>query len=128
MEKFVRKLQHRVTKEGVDFYAISVPPQVAHALGLKDGGLVTFEIEGGKVVFKTYSKEPVMVPSLVFDSKRPAGFDMVNVPLEHPKIKGPSKDVEVQILKPALRTIRTARQLLTEEVHALGGKRRKRTI
>ena len=41
---FVRTLQHRVTKQGSDFYALSVPPQVAEALGLQDGGQVIIEV------------------------------------------------------------------------------------
>ena len=40
MVRFVRTLQHRVTPQGRDFYALSVPPQVAEALGLKAGGQV----------------------------------------------------------------------------------------
>lgn len=43
--RFVRQLQHRVTKSGNDFYALSVPPQVARALGLKDGGTCCFEVK-----------------------------------------------------------------------------------
>ena len=41
MVRFVRTLQHRVTPQGRDFYALSIPPQVAEALGLKDGGNVS---------------------------------------------------------------------------------------
>ena len=40
MVRFVRTLQHRVTPQGRDFYALSIPPQVAEALGLKAGGQV----------------------------------------------------------------------------------------
>jgi bifunctional DNA-binding transcriptional regulator/antitoxin component of YhaV-PrlF toxin-antitoxin module len=40
MVRFVRTLQHRVTPQGHDFYALSIPPQVAEALGLKAGGKV----------------------------------------------------------------------------------------
>jgi len=40
MVRFVRTLQHRVTPHGRDFYALSIPPQVAEALGLKAGGQV----------------------------------------------------------------------------------------
>jgi len=40
MVRFVRTLQHRVTPQGRDFYALSIPPQVAEALGLKTGGQV----------------------------------------------------------------------------------------
>jgi len=40
MVRFVRTLQHRVTPQGRDFYALSIPPQVAEALGLKAGGTV----------------------------------------------------------------------------------------
>ncbi len=38
MVRFVRTLQHRVTPHGRDFYALSIPPQVAEALNLKAGG------------------------------------------------------------------------------------------
>ena len=41
MVRFVRTLQHRVTPHGRDFYALSIPPQVAEALGLKAGGNVS---------------------------------------------------------------------------------------
>lgn len=41
MVRFVRTLQHRVTPQGRDFYALSIPPQVAEALELKDGGQVS---------------------------------------------------------------------------------------
>lgn len=40
MVRFVRTLQHRATAQGSDFYALSIPPQVAEALGLKHGGKV----------------------------------------------------------------------------------------
>jgi hypothetical protein len=40
MVRFVRTLQHRVTPQGRDFYALSIPPQVAEALDLKAGGQV----------------------------------------------------------------------------------------
>jgi hypothetical protein len=45
MVRFVRTLQHRVTPQGRDFYALSIPPQVAEALGLQDGGQVTIEVK-----------------------------------------------------------------------------------
>jgi len=41
MVRFVRTLQHRITPQGRDFYALSIPPQVAEALGLKAGGNVS---------------------------------------------------------------------------------------
>ena len=44
MVHFVRTLQHRTTKQGRDFYALSIPPQVAESLGLQDGGQVTIEV------------------------------------------------------------------------------------
>jgi len=44
MVRFVRTLQHRVTPQGRDFYALSIPPQVAEALGLKAGGQVAIEV------------------------------------------------------------------------------------
>ncbi len=40
MVRFVRTLQHRVTAQGSDFYALSIPPQVAEALHFKQGGKV----------------------------------------------------------------------------------------
>jgi len=45
MVRFVRTLQHRITKQGRDFYQLSVPPQVAEALDLKDGGLVSIRVK-----------------------------------------------------------------------------------
>jgi bifunctional DNA-binding transcriptional regulator/antitoxin component of YhaV-PrlF toxin-antitoxin module len=44
MVRFVRTLQHRVTAQGRDFYALSIPPQVAEALGLQAGGQVAIEV------------------------------------------------------------------------------------
>jgi hypothetical protein len=44
MVRFVRTLQHRVTPQGRDFYALSIPPQVAEALGLKAGGQVAIAV------------------------------------------------------------------------------------
>jgi len=41
MVRFVRTLQHRITPQGRDFYALSISPQVAEALGLKAGGNVS---------------------------------------------------------------------------------------
>jgi len=41
MVRFVRTLQHRITPQWRDFYALSIPPQVAEALELKDGGQVS---------------------------------------------------------------------------------------
>jgi hypothetical protein len=48
MVRFVRTLQHRTTKQGRDFYALSVPPQVAEALDLKAGGPVDIIVTPGK--------------------------------------------------------------------------------
>lgn len=45
MIRFVRTLQHRVTPQGKDFYSLAIPPQVADALGLKAGGLVTIDVK-----------------------------------------------------------------------------------
>ena len=45
MVRFVRTLQHRVTPQGRDFYALSIPPQVAEALGLQAGGQVIIEVK-----------------------------------------------------------------------------------
>lgn len=45
MVRFVRTLQHRTTKQGRDFYALSIPPQVAEALGLKAGGVVDIIVQ-----------------------------------------------------------------------------------
>ena len=45
MVRFVRKLQHRITKQGRDFYQLSIPPQVAEALNLKDGGPVSIRVQ-----------------------------------------------------------------------------------
>jgi hypothetical protein len=42
--RFVRTLQHRVTPQGHDFYALSIPPQVAEALNLKFGGQVAIDV------------------------------------------------------------------------------------
>jgi bifunctional DNA-binding transcriptional regulator/antitoxin component of YhaV-PrlF toxin-antitoxin module len=44
MVRFVRTFQHRVTPQGRDFYALSIPPQVAEALNLKDGGKVEINV------------------------------------------------------------------------------------
>lgn len=46
--RFVRTLQHRVTKQGRDFYALSIPPQVAEALDLKSGGPVVISVQPAK--------------------------------------------------------------------------------
>lgn len=48
MVRFVRTLQHRVTPHGRDFYALSIPPQVAEALGLKAGGEVDIIVSSVK--------------------------------------------------------------------------------
>jgi len=48
MVRFVRTLQHRVTPQGRDFYALSIPPQVAEALGLQNGGQVDIFVSPGK--------------------------------------------------------------------------------
>lgn len=62
MVRFVRTLQHRVTPQGRDFYALSIPPQVAEALDLKDGGQVDIIVTPGKkggyeVTLKPTSRE-----------------------------------------------------------------------
>jgi antitoxin component of MazEF toxin-antitoxin module len=41
-------LQHRITPQGRDFYALSIPPQVAEALGLQNGGQVDIIVSPGK--------------------------------------------------------------------------------
>ena len=46
--RFVRTLQHRATAQGSDFYALSIPPQVAEALDLKDGGKVELIVSPGR--------------------------------------------------------------------------------
>ena len=48
MVRFVRTLQHRVTPHGRDFYALSIPPQVAEALNLKAGGSVDIIVSSVK--------------------------------------------------------------------------------
>jgi bifunctional DNA-binding transcriptional regulator/antitoxin component of YhaV-PrlF toxin-antitoxin module len=60
MVRFVRTLQHRVTPHGCDFYALSIPPQVAEALGLKAGGtvdIIVSPVKKGKfeIVLKSLS-------------------------------------------------------------------------
>lgn len=62
MVRFVRTLQHRVTPQGRGFYALSIPPQVAEALGLKAGGkvdIIVNPVKKGKfeVTIKAVSEE-----------------------------------------------------------------------
>ena len=62
MVRFVRTLQHRITPQGRDFYALSIPPQVAEALNLNDGGKVEINVSPVKkgryeVTLKPISKE-----------------------------------------------------------------------
>jgi bifunctional DNA-binding transcriptional regulator/antitoxin component of YhaV-PrlF toxin-antitoxin module len=62
MVRFVRTLQHRVTAQGRDFYALSIPPQVAEALGLKAGGdvdIIVSSVKKGKfeIILKPASSD-----------------------------------------------------------------------
>lgn len=62
MVRFVRTLQHRITLHGRDFYALSIPPQVAEVLNLKDGGNVEIVVSPAKkgryeVTLKPISEE-----------------------------------------------------------------------
>jgi bifunctional DNA-binding transcriptional regulator/antitoxin component of YhaV-PrlF toxin-antitoxin module len=64
MVRFVRTLQHRTTKQGRDFYALSIPPQVAEALGLKAGGavdIIVSSVKKGKfeVILKALSDDNI---------------------------------------------------------------------
>jgi bifunctional DNA-binding transcriptional regulator/antitoxin component of YhaV-PrlF toxin-antitoxin module len=85
MVRFVRTLQRRVTAQGRDFYALSIPPQVAHALGLKDGGHVAIEvrpIKKGKseIVLKKLSQDDA--PNHLCIVPTPDGYiDLVERPM-----------------------------------------------
>ena len=67
MVRFVRTLQHRVTPQGRDFYALSIPPQVAAALKLKAGGnvyIIVSPVKKGKfeIVLKSLSSDDNLNP------------------------------------------------------------------
>lgn len=102
MVRFVRTLQHRVTSQGCDFYALSIPPQVAETLGLKDGGRVAIEVrplKKGKseIVLKKLSRNDA--PNLLCIVPTSDGyFDLEERPmsLAHVITKGPSESLESQ--------------------------------
>ena len=67
MVRFVRTLQHRVTAQERDFYALSIPPQVAEALGLQAGGPVAIEVRP----IKKGVSEIVLKPRSIDDNLNP---------------------------------------------------------
>ncbi|OPY53401.1 MAG: hypothetical protein A4E48_00800 [Methanosaeta sp. PtaU1.Bin060] len=48
MVRFIRKLQHGVTRGGADIYSIAIAPQIAVELGLPKGGQVAIEVRAVK--------------------------------------------------------------------------------
>ncbi len=118
MVRFVRTLQHRVTTTGNDFYALSIPPQVAEALGLKDGGRVAIEVrplKRGKseIVLKALSQDDApdilcIVPTSdgYFDlEERPMPVDAITT-------RGPSESVDSQVLGWNVKTLLCAVRML----------------
>lgn len=111
MLRFVRTLQHRVTPQGSDFYALSIPPQVAKALDLKDGGRVAIEFRPSKkgkseIVLKAMSQDDA--PDFLYLVPTPDGyFDLVErpMPLDAITTKGPSRPVVAQALAQNVRTL-----------------------
>lgn len=118
MVRFVRTLQHRVTAQGNDFYALSIPPQVAEALGLKDGGRVAIEVrplKKGKseIVLKALSQDDA--PDLLCIVPTPDGYFDVEerpMPLNAITTKGPSGSVDSQVLGWNAKTLLRAARML----------------
>lgn len=48
MVRFIRKLQHRMTRGGADFYSLAIPPQIAVEMGLPQGGQVAIVVRSVK--------------------------------------------------------------------------------
>lgn len=118
MVRFVRTLQHRVTPQGRDFYALSIPPQVAEALGLKGGGLVGIEfrpLKRGKseIVLKAMSQDDA--PDFLYLVPTPDGsfgLEERPMPLNAITNKGPSRPVIAQALAQNVKTLSLAVRIL----------------
>lgn len=118
MLRFVRTLQHRVTPQGRDFYALSIPPQVAESLGLKDGGRVAIEFRPSKrgkseIVLKAMSQDDA--PEFLYLVPTPDGyFDLVErpMPLDAITTKGPARPVGAQAIAQNVKTLSIAARML----------------
>lgn len=118
MVRFVRTLQHRVTATGSDFYALSIPPQVAEALGLKAGGRIAIEVrplKRGKseIVLKALSQDDA--PDLLCIVPTPDGyFDLEerSMHLANVVTRGPSDTLDHQATRHNLETLLIGARLL----------------
>jgi hypothetical protein len=117
MLRFVRTLQHRVTPQGHDFYALSIPPQVAKSLDLKDGGLVAIEFRPSnkgksEIVLKAMSQDDA--PDFLYLVPTQDSFGLLErpMPLDAITTKGPSQPVSAQALDHNIKTLSIAVRML----------------
>jgi len=105
MVRFVRTLQHRVTSQGADFYALSIPPQVAEHLGLEQGGQVAIEvrpIKRGKSEIVISKLSQTDAPNHLLVVSTPDGYiDLEERPMPLDAIvnRGPSRSLESQAME-----------------------------
>ena len=118
MVRFVRTLQRRVTVQGHDFYALSIPHQVAEVLGLKDGGRVAIEVRPIKkgqveIVLKKLSQDDA--PNILCIVPTPDRYiDLIErpMPIESVVTKGPSDTLDHQVLRHDVEILRIGARLL----------------
>ena len=131
MLRFTRTISVKHHPSG-DHYSLSIPPQVAQALGLQDGGgLVSIELNK----FSTHTTEVVLKSSRdsdfawrkQFDPPSPDAFRLVVIP---PRTLGPSRpwgSGKVLDLKEELKNIRLmVRWMRVAFPHRRGRRRRRR--
>lgn len=132
--KFIRKLQHRVTTRGTDIYTVTVPPEIAQALKLEDGGLCSITIRTwprckAVVTLEPYKDHPLMVdrfdPSRVHSGDGTLGF--IHVPVSNPTTRGPSRSLWHRSLIPYLKASKAALKFVKADMARLGYRRRRRT-
>ena len=130
--KFIRKLIHRVTPKGRDVYSLAVPPEIAEALGLKNGGLCHIEIRPkgrGKpdIVLEAYADHPLMVEQFQgwrVHSDNTRGF--VTVPLENPATRGPSRALGHEALMATIKATNMALKWVQIEMAPIIRRNRRR--
>jgi len=141
MVSFTRTLQCQVTETG-KHYVLSIPREIAHALGLGAGGLCSIELKGESYKFNTHKKRPVSQavlkaykdaqptytavfdPSKYLDHNQPSIF--VDVPMP-PRTRGPSRhwgQGRIDYHPGIIRELRAARLFLEAEIKRIWPRRR----
>lgn len=110
---FTRKISIKHHPNG-DHYSVSIPREIAQALGLQDGGgLVSIEVVKSHVILKAY-RDSLPVTGLIFN---PVDASLVHVPIL-PRTRGRSRSCPegMDIKSRPWQALRQARLQLEAEI------------